>query len=110
MSRTHAQGPTNIVFQNFIFNYIGRGACRHRISYMFECYLQLLLTCADLRVSFFLDVRICVLVHGKIKPSRTELSITSALKSAKTRTNLRVSSISIFRGPDRVQMQRPGTA
>ena len=52
-----------------------------------------------LRVSFFLDVRICVVVHSKIKPSRTELSITSALKSAKTRTNLCVSSISIFRGP-----------
>ena len=52
-----------------------------------------------LRVSFFLDVRICVVVHSKIKPSRTELSITSALKSAKTHMNLRVSSISIFRGP-----------
>ena len=51
-----------------------------------------------LRVCFFLDVRICVLVHSKIKPSCTELSITSALKSAKTRTNLRVSSISIFWG------------
>ena len=111
MSRTHAQGPTNTVLQNFIFNCIGHGACRHRISTCSSVsYLQLLLTCADLRVSFFLDVRICVLVHGKIKPSRTELSITLALKSAKTSTNLRVSSISIFRGPNRVQMQRPGTA
>ena len=59
-------------------------------------YLQLR---ADFACQFFLDVRICVLVHSKIKPSRTELSITSALKSAKTRTNLRVSSISRFRGP-----------
>ena len=31
-----------------------------------------------LRVSFLLDVRICVLVSCKIKPSRTDLSVSSA--------------------------------
>ena len=34
-----------------------------------------------------------------MKPSRTDLSVTSALKSAQTRMDLRVSSISIFQGP-----------
>ena len=62
-------------------------------------YLQLLLTRVDLCVIFFLDVRICVLVPGQIKPSRTDLSVSSALKSTQTPTDLHVNSISIFRGP-----------
>ena len=40
-----------------------------------------------------------MLVSSKIKSSRTDLSVTSALKSAQTCTDLRVSSVSVFRGP-----------
>ena len=97
--RTHAQGPTNTVYQNLIFNYTGHGTVSHTRSSV--SYLQLLLTRADFACCF-LDIQICVLVHSKIKPSCTELSITSALKSAKIRMNLRVSSISIFRGPTKI--------
>ena len=60
-----------------------------------ECYLLTIATNVQiLHVIFFLDVRICVLVPSKIK-----LSVSSTLNSAETRTDLRVSSISIFRGP-----------
>ena len=38
-------------------------------------------TCS-LGISFLLDIWICVLVSSKIKPSRTNLSASSALKSA----------------------------
>ena len=44
----------------------------------------------------------CMNLHvpSKIKPPHAELSVSSALKSAKSCTDLRVSSISIFRGPE----------
>ena len=45
-------------------------------------YLQLLLTCADFELVFLLDVQIGVLVSSKMKPSRTDLSVSSALNSA----------------------------
>ena len=61
-----------------------------------------------LHVSFFLDVRICMLVPSKIEPS--DLSVSSTVKSAKTCADLRVSSISIFRGPTPIESKRQTNA
>ena len=67
-------------------------------SYRDECQLLTITTdsCRFACQFFFLtQLQICVLVTTKIKPSRTDLSVSSDIKSVETRTDLHVSSISI---------------
>ena len=75
-ANSNVHGPITVI-QN-----LDQGARCLWIPYLLwpKCYLQLLLTCADFACQFFHDIRICMLVPNKIKPS--DLSVNSTLKSA----------------------------